>query len=196
MIDLYTGTPGSGKSLHASERIYWCCKMKRPCICNFNVNSNSEYLTCLSNEDLTVDFLVNYAKQFWNGKKRIKEDYILLIIDECQLMFNAREWNKSGRDKWLSFFTQHRKYGYHIILVAQFDGMVDKQIRSLIEYQYIHRKVSNFGLMGKIMSVFSLGKLFVSVRIWYPMSEKIDSSFFSAKKKYYRLYDTFLTWND
>ena len=37
------------------------------------------------------------------------------------------------------FFSQHRKLGYRVILVAQFSEMIDKQIRALIEYEYIHR---------------------------------------------------------
>ena len=79
------------------------------------------------------------------------EDQILLVIDESQLIFNARDWQKAGREKWLSFFSQHRKYGYHIILVAQFDRMIDRQIRSLIEYEYVHRKVGNYGIKGRAL---------------------------------------------
>lgn len=89
------------------------------------------------------------------------------------------------------FFTQHRKYGYDIVLVSQFDRMIDRQIRSLIEYELVHRKVSNYGLIGKILSMISIGNLFVSVKIWYPMKEKVGSQFFKAHKKYYSLYDTY-----
>ena len=40
-----------------------------------------------------------------------------------------------------SHFSQHRKLGYRVILIAQFDRMLDRQIRSVLEYEYIHRKV-------------------------------------------------------
>ena len=69
--------------------------------------------------------------------------------------------------------------------------MIDRQIRSLIEYEQIHRKVSNFGIKGKILSLCSGGNLFVSVKVWYPMNEKVGSEFFHAHKRYYSLYDTF-----
>ena len=108
---------------------------------------------------------------------------------------NAREWNVKGRSEWLGFFTNHRKYGYDILLIAQFDRMIDRQIRSLIEYECIHRKVSNFGKAGFILSAFALGKLFVCVRVWYPIKEKVGSEYFKANKKYYSLYDTFNTFD-
>lgn len=144
----------------------------------------------IENDSLKPDYLIDYAMDYFQGSK-VKEGTILLVIDECQLIFNAREWNIKGRNEWLSFFTQHRKYGYDVILVAQFDRMIDRQIRALIEYEQIHRKVSNYGIKGKILSLFCLGNLFVSVKVWYPMKEKVGSEFFVAHKKYYSLYDTF-----
>ena len=40
MILLYSGTPGSGKSLHVAERLYHLLRAGRPVICNFNINLN------------------------------------------------------------------------------------------------------------------------------------------------------------
>lgn len=197
MIDLYSGTPGSGKSLHVASRVYYWLRLNRPCICNFEINTaliskkkHSYPFEMIDNDVLTPDYLISFSRNYFKGKT-VREDSILLVLDECQLLFNAREWQKNGRAQWLSFFTQHRKYGYHIILVAQFDRMIDRQIRSLIEYEYIHRKVSNFGWRGKIFSLFALGNLFVAVKVWYPMSEKVGSEFFRAHKRFYRLYDTY-----
>lgn len=139
---------------------------------------------------MTVNKLIFYAKMHFRGKP-VKEDDILLVIDEAQLVFNAREWSKKGREDWLSFFSQHRKYGYHIILIAQFDRMIDRQIRALIEYEYVHRKVSNMGWRGMLLSLFMGGNVFVAVKVWYAMNEKIGSEFFRSRKRLYRLYDTF-----
>lgn len=69
-----------------------------------------------------------------------------------------------------------------MVLVAQFDRMLDRQIRSLIEYEWIHRKVSNFGIQGKLISAFCGGKLFVAVKVWYPMKEKVGSEFYMYRK--------------
>ena len=201
MILFYSGTPGSGKSLHTAEVLYWWIKAGKPAIGNININldmiptKKEKRYTYKRNDQLTPDFLISYAKDFAKGRS-VKEDSLLLVIDECQLMFNARDWNAKGRADWLEFFTLHRHLGYRIILVAQFDRMIDRQVRSLIEYEYIHRKVSNFGIYGKIISMFSLGNLFVSVKIWYPMKEKVGSEFFRAKRVYYRLYDTYALFGD
>lgn len=195
MIYLYSGTPGSGKSLHTSRVIYWTLKRGYPVIANFCINTGKiknakgEFRE-IPNDSLTPKYLIDYAMEYFQGKY-IKEGKILLVIDECQLMFNAREWNVKGRKEWLSFFTQHRKFGYDVILVAQFNKMIDKQIRELVEYEQIHRKVSNFGIKGKLLSAFCLGNLFVSVNVWCSVKEKVGSEFFIAHKKYYSLYDTY-----
>lgn len=197
MIDLYSGTPGSGKSLHTAQRLYYALRLGKPCICNFDIKL--DYVSkkpdklkfhYVPNDKLKPSYLIDFARDYFLGKP-IREESILLVIDECQLMFNAREWDAKGRAEWLSFFTQHRKYGYHVILIAQFDRMIDRQIRSLIEYEYIHRKVSNFGLKGFLLSLFMGGHVFVSVKVWYPLKETIGHDFFRARKKLFRLYDTF-----
>ena len=92
---------------------------------------------------------------------------------------------------WLSFFTQHRKFGYDIVMVTQFDRMIDRQVRSLIEYNYKHRKVGNYGWKGWILSLFFGGKLFIYIKIWYGMNEKVASQFFTLKKRYCSMYDSY-----
>lgn len=199
MIYLYSGTPGSGKSLHQAKDIYYWLRRGHCCICNFDIDV-SKIPKCkgqfiyLDNEYLTPETLIKFSKVYFHDHK-FGEGRLRVYIDECQLLFNAREWNISGRKEWLSFFTQHRKYGYDIFLVAQFDRMVDRQIRSLIEYEVIHRKASNFGTFGVLFSMFSGGNLFVAITMWYPLREKIESNFFKANKKYYSLYDTYNTFD-
>lgn len=195
MIYLYSGTPGSGKSLDTARVIYHTLVRNRPVICNFEINTDyvkhSDKFYFLSNTDLTPSKLIEFSREYF-GDKPTREGQILLVIDECQLLFNARDWQQSGRQEWLSFYTQHRKYGYDIILVAQFDRMIDRQIRSLIEYEIVHRKVSNFGAKGILLTALMGGrKLFVRVKVWYPMKEKTGSNFFHAQRKYYRLYNTY-----
>lgn len=199
MISLYSGTPGSGKSLHVARRVYYSLLNGQTVFCNFEINfslfkKKRPRFHYVPNWELSPDYLINQSNIYFQTHKR-REDVLLLVIDECQLIFNAREWNAKGRNEWLSFFTQHRKYGYEIVLVAQFDHMIDKQIRSLIEYEEVHRKLSNFGLKGKILSLFMGGKTFVAVKVWYPMNEKIGSEFFHANRKLFSLYDTYSTFD-
>ncbi len=201
MIKLFTGTPGSGKSLHAAKMIYYTLRSGRPVIANFDINTKSikhrknRELKFIKKEnyEITPQFLVNFALGFWKGK-RVKEEEILLVIDEAQVMFDSRQWQKADRHEWVKFFAQHRKFGYHIVLICQFDGMIDKQMRAMIEYKVIHRRVSNFGLFGLVLSFLAWGPVFVAVKVWPALNKKVDQEFFMPKKKYYSIYDTLNTF--
>lgn len=194
MIYLYTGTPGSGKSLDVARVIKGQLLMKHPVICNFEISSkvkNYDLFHYKSNDELSVDYLTGFATDYF-GKNRVKESSITLVIDECQMIFNSREWSRPDRVGWNKFFQIHRHYGYDVILVTQFDSMLDKQVRSLVEYEIIHRKISNYGLKGLLLQLFFLAPtLFVRVKVWYPMKEKINSNFFRGSRKLYSLYDTY-----
>lgn len=201
MIYLYTGTPGSGKSLDTARMIKGQLALKHPVICNFPINKkevrNADLFHYKQNEELTVDYLTEFAKNYF-GNKRVRESQITLVIDECQMLFNARDWSKSDRAGWNKFFQIHRHFGYDVVLVTQFDSMIDKQIRSLVEYEIIHRKISNYGFKGYLLQfLFLAPSLFVRVKVWYPMKEKVDSTFFRGNKKLFKLYDTFaLSFDD
>lgn len=200
MINLYTGTPGSGKSLHAAQQIKtWIKTYDCPVIGNFGFKASAlkarkwgGYVQ-VSNHSLTPDFLIKFAENYREkrGWKKIREDKILLVIDECQLIFNARDWGNKDRSGWVSFFTQHRKLGYRVTLICQFNQMIDKQIRALIEYEFLHRKVANIGKAGSVMSLITGGGLHVCVKIYVPLKLKVGSDFFKADKGLYSLYDTF-----
>lgn len=203
MVELYSGTPGSGKSLDCARIITDRVRSRnRVTVANFPIEKKNvrgkvrgHYLY-IDNEFLTVDRLVDFHRNYsaYLGRS-IKEDEVLLIIDEAQLLFGAREWDAAGRKKWLWFFSQHRKLGYHVILCAQFDRMLDRNIRGVLEYEVVHRKISNFGKAGKLIKLFCLGDMFVAVRVWYPMKMKTDSYFFRSNKKLYSIYDTNILFN-
>lgn len=199
MIELYSGTPGSGKSLHTAKDLFWYLRKEdKLVIANFDIDSGSvkhpENFIYIDNMDLTPDLVVDIACKWFENHER-KENSIVLIIDECQLLFNTRDWNRPDRRAWLSFFTQHRKYGFIVTLVAQYDEMLDKQVRALIEYECMHRKVTNFGLGGLLLKAFTFGDWFVGIDIWYPLKKQTGVTWFRARKKYYQLYDTFNTFN-
>lgn len=196
MIYLYSGTPGSGKSLHTAQVILGHLFRGVPVICNFEINKEVvkrgyENFTFIETYSLSPQWLMDFSKTYFRNRK-VKEDSILLIIDEAQMLFNPRDWNAKDRIEWLKFFQVHRHFGYSIILVSQSDMMLDKQIRALIEYEEIHRKVSNYGLRGYLLMLLMLSPaLFVTVKVWYPMKLKVGSEFFRLHRKHYKLYDTF-----
>lgn len=200
MITLFSGTPGSGKSLDTARMIYnWINLRNRPVICNFQIDTKTfkkhregGFLFC-PNQFLTPDFLYDFSEQYkrkvLNGG-RIKEDNILLVIDEAQLLYNSRTWNVKGRAEWLRFFTLHRKLGYHVILACQDIGMIDKQIRSVIEYEVEHRKLANMGISGKVVNFLKGGKTCIAIRTYVPSKMKVEKYYMKIRPKYYMLYDT------
>lgn len=201
MISLYSGTPGSGKSLDVARYIYHRLRYnpKAIIIANFEINLDKikgsrrkpvGHFIFVPNDKLTAESCIEFADRWRMRFGRPKEGQFVLIIDECQLLFNARDWSAKGRKEWLSFFTQHRKYGYNIILIAQFDRMIDRQIRSLIEYEIIHRKVGNIGFFGRLVAGFG-NNLYIRIAKYYPMQMKVDSEWFRGKKCYFDIYDTF-----
>lgn len=204
MIFLYSGTPGSGKSCHQAEDILDYIGYRDVAIlANYEVNQDllkaKAYKTSefhyVPNENITPDYLKQFSKDFFS-RYRFREGRIRLYVDEAQIIFNAREWDMKGRKEWIKFFTQHRKYGYDIYMIAQFDRMIDRQIRSLIEYEYKHRKLSNAGLKGKAVSVAMGGNTYLAIKYWYPMQERLGAEVHHIRKKYYELYDSYKDFSD
>lgn len=196
-IYLFTGTPGSGKSLHQAMNIHWALKLGKPVVANFEINDAAYapgLFTFCDNSQMTPEFLESFAVDYFTGNDAVRKDRegsIKLYLDECQLLFNARDWNARDRLRWVRFFSQHRKLGYDIYMVAQFDTMIDKQIRSLVEYEVKHRKFNNFGKFGQLLNAVLAGRaLCVGVTYWYGMKERLGSEFFLGRKRYYELYDT------
>lgn len=169
MIYLFSGTPGSGKSYDAMRTIYRHLKRGKPVIANFEVmidESLARRFTCLENSRITFDYLADFACDYWDGRK-FAEDEILLVCDEAQLLWNSRTWAENDRLEMLKFMSQHRKFGYKIVLIAQSDVMIDKQFRELIEVEVNHRKVRNYGFFGRCICWLTFSQWFIARELYY-----------------------------
>lgn len=194
MIQLYSGTPGSGKSLHTADKIR-CLNMRGiPVITNIQINTKylkkPDLYFYVDLYDITPAFLVGWYvshKEKFNIKH---EGDIFVFIDECQRIFNSRDYNVSGRRAWLDFFSIHRHFYYNIILIAQWDNMIDKQIRALIEIEVKHRRMWFMGKFGKICEILAMRKLFLVIECYYTLHVKLSMYLTIGRKKIYRLYDT------
>lgn len=217
MIHLYSGTPGSGKSFHATSRIFYRLRNHGRVIANYPINEdNCAYsligfwlkklfpkfsprkkklgqFTYVDNATLTVDFLKKYAKK---NHKKGKEHQTLVVIDECGIMFNPRTFTQADRLGWIQFFSLHRHYGYDFILISQSDRMVDRQIRSFFEYDHKHRNVGNFKLFGKILALLCGGSLFIDVTVFYSLREKVNGEWFRYSRRIASLYDSYMLYDE
>lgn len=234
MIHFFTGTPGSGKSLHMAMIMDKQLRKGKNVIANFEINEHSfdrfnnkhpgklgQFIYVSNRELLTnaykpfkdgrrmisppadsfsyIDGLYGYAQQFHkrNSRGQIIEGQTMLVLDECQDLFNPRSWNRKDRLKWCSFFREHRKYGYEVYLISQDDTVIDKQIRHILQYEYLHRCVNNYKLFGRLLGFMAGGKLFVYVKRMYGVKSKdarVKSQFFTGQRKYYEFYDSYKTF--
>lgn len=236
MIHFFTGTPGSGKSLHMAMLIDKQLRKGKNVIANFEINERTykrfnkkhpgklgQFIYVSNTELLTnayfkrynrqsgkfvepakdsfsyIEGLYGYALNFHkrNARGQIIEGQTMLVLDECQDLFNPRSWNRNDRLKWCSFFREHRKYGYEVYLISQDDKVIDKQIRSILQFEYTHRCINNYKLAGKLMGLMAGGKMFVYVKRMYGIKSKdakIKSEFFTGQQKYYEFYDSYKTF--
>lgn len=213
MITLYSGTPGSGKSLHLANKIWERLRLGRAVVANFDVNldviaegffhywkrriipsiqpkpkkplGRFDYVDF---SELTVSWLREYARRYHRVGK---EGQTLLVIDECAVIFNSRAWDDKQRKEWVLFFQQHRKLGYNVILVSQSDRLIDRQIRAFIEYDERHRALQNYGTMGWLLSFVTQAKLFLAIVRWYGINEMVGRHVFMLNRRHASIYDTF-----
>lgn len=207
MIELYSGTPGSGKSLHAAHEIREALDKYRgadkPVIANFEVNTSKvkrpQAFHYFDNDELTPDLLRDFADDFWmHVDRHFSEEYILLVLDEVQIIFNSRDWMNKGRSgkndsrlDWLQFLSQHRKYGYRIILIAQSAKMIDNQFRMLCEYEINHRKVAHMGMVGAAVAAPFRGCLFMRVKYLFQTNERLGMQLSIGNPRDMAMYDTY-----
>lgn len=185
-IEIYTGFVGSGKSYHATARgceIADAPKGKRWVIANFPIKPKKKFLAKVplikkhvknpyntprwifkQNEELTVDYLIKTSHEmgFYGN-----ESSCLIIIDEAGIMFNSRDWNikPEERKAWIKFLAQSRKFGYDVVFIAQDVRMMDRQIRSLAEYEVQHKKMNNWHIFKLVpVTVFACVSFWNGVR--------------------------------
>lgn len=192
MISLYTGTPGSGKSYHATERIDINLKRGVNVICNYLIKTNKSHkgdYVFLDNNEFSVQFLMEYAKEHHVLDKPV-EHQTLIVIDEAAIIFPKKDYDKKKFYLWMMFLRLHRQLGFDIILITQNYKDVNSEVLGLVEYNFKHRKLTSFGLKGwMLVAVFH--KRFISVKYWFVIDEKCDSYMFDIRKRITRLYDTF-----
>lgn len=199
MISLFSGTPGSGKSLNACREIRVFLRDSGDVIGTFPINEDCLFKNSKFNYHyvdiyaLNPKMLRDFAKDHLKERSNVEGSF-LLVIDEAQRKFNSRSYSSKDRMDWITFFAEHRHLGFDVILICQNERMLDRQIRECIEYSFVHRKYSQFGIAGKIFSLFT-GQ-FVVVKTWRPLKEKISSYFFRGSKSLYNFYDSFQLFDE
>lgn len=192
MLKCYTGVPGSGKSLHACRNVVGWLEDGKNVIANFPVKvnlikKNRGHFFYQPNEKITVPFLMQFAQTMHYERQ---EGQTLIVFDEASVKFNSRTFMDSDRLDFLSFFAQHRHYGYEIIMITQNLHQIDRQVRDLCEIEVHHRNARNY----KMFRFFPL-PLFIAVERNLSVKDKNSAYFFTYRRIYGDLYDTYFEFN-
>lgn len=218
MIELIQGTPGSGKSA-----VSLCMGLAHlvdggAFACNFDLVEDWAWLLSGYNYRVRLGladrlqrandlrrrcFRIGTARSIFELSDRLKDCGLaprwqkaregkgLLILDEAQLVFNSRDFTKNKI--WIEFFTQHRKLGWNVLLIAHHIQMIDKQIRPLVEIETRFRNLKNVKLPILPISLSPVN-LFLGVRFYAgngPGSGLVHGRFLQfLDLRLARLYDT------
>lgn len=215
MITIWSGFPGSGKSLRvAKEILYNIRTLKRNVIC-CNMNVNPDFAIRHGKRDGKLMFCPTYSMIYnpapfydyaLKHHEKGKENQTLLVFDEVQDLISPEACKQQKQiypnyvNDWTTFFSQHRHLGYEIYLITQYDRMIHPSMRYLIEYEYKHRKLRNAGDFGfflaMIIRLLTGKEVFVQIQYWRGFKERTGSSFYTWSKKYDKLYDSYKKFGD
>ena len=150
MIIGFSGTPGSGKTYEAVQKILDNLVMGRTVFTNIDGLADPECLemikTCCGLSDLAITRQLHFLEdwqipEFWMHI----EPRCLVVLDEVQKVFSSREWQTSKNNQFASWASTHRHNGFDVVLITQAVERIDSAVRALLEWTYVFRKVNFFG---------------------------------------------------
>lgn len=114
----------------------------------------------------------------------------LMVLDEAHNWMNARSWSAEDRKAIVRFFSQHRKLGWDVLLIAQHPEMIDKQVRNLVEYNVFLRNLKKAKWGGVPVFPFNL---FLAVWCWHSADRVVVKREVFPLSWRKGLYDTYVT---
>ncbi len=150
MILAFVGTPGSGKTYEAVQRILENLMKGRVIYTNIEgifdpaCQEMQKMLTGLGDYGLArllkpIDN--DQIHEFWEHV----EPNAYIVLDEIHKHFSNREWQSKQNKQFGFWASTHRHYGYDVLLITQSMERVDAAIRPLLEWTYVFKKINYFG---------------------------------------------------
>lgn len=145
-----TGKLGSGKSLVAVGRIFDYLSAGKPVATNLNLDVEK-----LFNSRFRIGYTrlpdfpeVEHFNALGKGTLEYDEKHFgLIVLDECGVFFNSRDWQTPARQEVIKWLLHSRKLGWDVILIVQDINIIDKQIRlALCEHVGICKRSDRLGI--------------------------------------------------
>ena len=151
MLELFTGIPGSGKSLANVHRLHGLQKA-------WGADPSKARPVFVHNiPDLLLPHAIVPLKQYqaspkvpaqWVVDWDAMPDHSIVLIDECAMLFPPRS-SASAMPPHIEFLTVHRKRGFDIWFTTQNPKFVDHSLRALVgRHQYFRRM---FGMQRSVI---------------------------------------------
>jgi hypothetical protein len=179
-ITLVTAPPGGGKSYYCVRRVTNALMEGKPVAGNVALQPGWERTMARRNwvywlRPLKRRKFIAHAADLYFYSEDLEELFRLrlegkgegrgvMILDEAHNWMNARSWSAKDREAIVRFFSQHRKLGWNVDLVAQHAEMIDKQVRNLCEYVVYLRNLKKASWGG--VRLFPIN-LFLAVTTWH-----------------------------
>ena len=152
MIVLFEGFPGSGKSYDAVRKILSNLRKGRRVLTNIDGMDNQQQRTVIQHYLDLDDYQIDTQLLCLSSENVLKFwEYVLpgdiIIIDEAQNYFNARDWQQESNRKFNAWASEHRHNGNDLFLITPNQARIDKAVRDLVEWFYRYKKLNMFGSM-------------------------------------------------
>jgi len=154
MIIGFTGTPGSGKTYEAVKKVLDNLRFGRVVYTNIDGIFDPECVEMIKTycnlSDLAFNrqlrpLEVDQIEDFWMHV----EPGCLVVLDEIHKWFSNRDWKAEKNKQFGYWASTHRHHGFDVVLITQNIERVDSAVRSLLEWNYVYRKVNFLGTAVK-----------------------------------------------
>jgi len=131
MIELYTGRPGSGKTLMLTRRVLRALDMGYVVYTNYPIK----------HEKAEREGRLKLWQDLWDLIE-LKDG--IIVMDEAHVYMNSRKWDALPDDMQVKL-QQHRKHGLHIWGTVQHENRIDVVYRELVSRFYVCHKIIGSG---------------------------------------------------
>ena len=216
MMQLWTGTPGSGKSLHLAHDVRDNLRLGRKVISTCNINTNmcfmnpiQEILFNISKGKINLSTHDDRSRNFhyvpleyitpelfyeFAARNHVfgKEHKTIIYLDECVALFSPTVLADDIKlwNRWDKFLRIHRHLGYDIVLVPQSKRLISRKVLAYAETEVKHFNRKYHGWIGLILRFVLRGCFSYSV-YWRGDKKAIEQRFFTYKPFYGQMYNSY-----